>query len=51
MIPRSQLRQAIAAPQPALNRERFAAHTARFARRAAVQSALIAAKKYAAGAP
>jgi Na+-translocating ferredoxin:NAD+ oxidoreductase subunit B len=51
MIPRSQLQQAIEAPQPALNRERFAAHSARVARRAAAQSALIAAKKHAAGAP
>ena len=51
MLPRSQLRQTTGAPAPALNRERFAAHTARFARRAAEQAALIAAKKYAAGAP
>jgi len=51
MVPRSQLAQAIEAPQPALNRERFSAHSARLARRAAEQAALIAARKYAAGAP
>ena len=51
MLPRSQLQDAIAAPQPALNRERFSAHTSRLARRAAEQAALIAANKYAAGAP
>jgi electron transport complex protein RnfB len=51
MMPRSQLQDAIAAPQPALNRERFSAHTSRLARRAAEQAALIAANKYAAGAP
>src|ERR1700682_1610921 len=38
MMPRRELQQTIEAPQPALNRERFAAHTARFARRAAEQS-------------
>jgi electron transport complex protein RnfB len=51
MMPRSQLQHATRAPQPALNRERFSAHTSRLARRAAEQAALIAAKKYAAGAP
>jgi Na+-translocating ferredoxin:NAD+ oxidoreductase subunit B len=51
MVPRTELQQTIEAPQPALNRERFAAHTARFARRAAEQTALIAVKKYAASAP
>ena len=51
MLPRSQLQDAIAAPQPALNRERFSAHTSRLARRAAEQAALIAANKHAAGAP
>jgi len=51
MLPRSQSQQRTAAPQPALNRERFAAHCARLARRAAGQAALIAAKKYAASTP
>jgi electron transport complex protein RnfB len=51
MLPRSHLQQARQAPQPALNRERFAAHTSRLGRRAAEQAALIAAKKYAAGTP
>jgi hypothetical protein len=51
MMPRSQLSHAIEAPQPALNRERFAAHASRLARRAAEQAALIEARKYAAGAP
>ena len=51
MMPRGQLQQAVEAPQPALNRERFAAHTARLARRAAEQTALIVAKKYAASTP
>jgi electron transport complex protein RnfB len=49
MLPRSDLRAATAAPED--NRDRFAAHTSRLARRAAEQAALIAAKKYAAGAP
>ncbi|HEY5101495.1 MAG TPA: RnfABCDGE type electron transport complex subunit B [Steroidobacteraceae bacterium] len=50
MLPRSQS-GAATAPPPAQNRERYAAHNARFARRAAEQAALIAAQKYAAGAP
>jgi electron transport complex protein RnfB len=51
MLPRSHMAQPSPAPQPALNRERFAAHKARLARRTAEQAALIAAKKNAARAP
>jgi electron transport complex protein RnfB len=51
MVPRSELRTMTAAPDADHNRERFAAHTSRLTRRAAEQAALIAAKKYAAGAP
>jgi electron transport complex protein RnfB len=51
MLPRSVLQDTTQAPQPARNRERFVAHTSRLARRTAEQAALIAAKKYAAGAP
>jgi electron transport complex protein RnfB len=50
MIPRSALRHPSDAPNPADNRERFAAHSQRLARRAAEQAALIAATKHAAGA-
>lgn len=50
MLPRSALRHPSTAPDPSHNRERFAAHTNRLARRAAEQAALIAAKKHAAGA-
>jgi Na+-translocating ferredoxin:NAD+ oxidoreductase subunit B len=51
MIPRSALPRPEAAPDPAHNRARFAAHTERLARRAAAQAALIAATKHAASAP
>jgi Na+-translocating ferredoxin:NAD+ oxidoreductase subunit B len=51
MLPRSQIHPAIEAPLPKLNRERFVAHTARSARRAAAHSALIEERKNAAGAP
>lgn len=51
MLPRSGLPYPTQAPRPAHNRERFMAHTARLAHRTAEQAALIAAKKYAAGAP
>jgi electron transport complex protein RnfB len=51
LVPRSELRVMTAAPDADHNRERFAAHTSRLAHRAAEQAALIAAKKYAAGAP
>lgn len=51
MLPRSDLAQPAAAPPAALNRERFAAHNTRLARRGAEQAALIAAKKHAARAP
>jgi H+/Na+-translocating ferredoxin:NAD+ oxidoreductase subunit B len=50
MMPRSALAHAGDAPEPAHNRERFAAHSTRLVRRAAEQAALIAAKKHAAGA-
>ncbi|HSY07482.1 MAG TPA: RnfABCDGE type electron transport complex subunit B [Steroidobacteraceae bacterium] len=51
MLPRSALSHLSAAPEPADNRARFAAHSQRLMRRAAEQTALIAAKKHAAGAP
>jgi electron transport complex protein RnfB len=50
MIPRSALRYGSEAPDAAHNRARFTAHSARLARRAAEQAALIAATKHAAGA-
>ena len=50
-VPRRQARDAPSAPLPALNRERYAAHSLRLARRAAEHAALIAAQKYAARAP
>src|SRR5579862_6175637 len=51
MVPRETLAHAGETPTPALNRERFTAHSARLARRAAEQSALLAATKHAARAP
>jgi electron transport complex protein RnfB len=51
MIPRSALRLPSDAPDPVDNRARFTAHSERLARRAAAQTALIAATKHAAGAP
>jgi electron transport complex protein RnfB len=51
MQPRDLLPAATAAPSPALNRDRYAAHNSRLARRAREQAVLIAAQKYAAGAP
>jgi electron transport complex protein RnfB len=51
MVPRSTLTHAGAAPEPAHNRERFSAHSARLARLAAAQAALLAAAKHAARAP
>jgi len=49
MLPRSALPHPSAAPQPGVNRERFMAHSARLARRAAEQAAVITAQKHAAG--
>jgi Na+-translocating ferredoxin:NAD+ oxidoreductase subunit B len=51
MRPRGELAQPSKAPAAADNRARFGAHNGRLAQRAAEQATLIAAKKYAAGAP
>ena len=49
MLPRSALPMASPAPQASASRERFHAHTARLAQRAAEENARLAAKKHAAG--
>jgi electron transport complex protein RnfB len=48
MVPRAELIDASPAPEPRLNRERFYAHSARLARRADEQAAVLAARKQAA---
>jgi electron transport complex protein RnfB len=51
MVARSTLPVAAEAPQPTDSRDRFTAHVARFARRAAKQAAILTATKHAARAP